>query len=82
MSELVQAMVHTISRFVMMFFNLQIDSGVTVGGFLVAVAILGAVIRLIFLFVNVPGSAWINGRYVDGRENIKFKDSSRIESKK
>lgn len=61
MSDLVGAMVYTISSFVQMFFNLYIDDGVSIGGFLLAVAILGAVIRLIFSLINVPGSRWVSG---------------------
>ena len=76
MSDLVGAMVYTISSFVQMFFSLYIDDGVSIGGFLLAVAILGAVIRLIFSLINVPGSRWVSGG-----SSAASSDVPRIESK-
>lgn len=58
MTDLMTAITYTIGKFVSMFFNLQIEAGVSIGHFLVAAAILGAVIRLIFRLVNVPGNVW------------------------
>lgn len=71
MTDLITAITYTISKFVSMFFTLQIDPGVSIGHFLVAVAILGAVIRLVFRLVNVPGRAWASKTLTDkeGKES-------------
>lgn len=61
MGELVTAMVYTIGRYVTMLFTLQIDPNISVGSFLLALAILGALIKLIFSLVKVPGGKWIAG---------------------
>lgn len=55
MTDLIQAMVYTIQKFVSMFFTLNIDNDVSIGGFMLATAILGALIRLIFSVIHVPG---------------------------
>lgn len=53
MDDLVSAIVYTISAFVETFFSLNIGiSGVSVGSFMIAVAILSIVIRLIFSVIS------------------------------
>lgn len=61
MTDLVTAMVYTITKFVAMLFSMQIDPNISVGSFLLAVAILGAVIRLVFALIRVPGQKWAAG---------------------
>lgn len=61
MTDLVTAMVYTITKFVSMLFSMQIDPGISVGSFLLAIAILGAVIRLVFALIRVPGQKWAAG---------------------
>ena len=55
MSDLVMAMVYTIQRYVTMMFSLQIDNGVSIGDFFLAVAIMGALIKIVFSAVRVGG---------------------------
>ncbi|MCI8403179.1 MAG: hypothetical protein HFI38_14000 [Lachnospiraceae bacterium] len=58
MTDLITAITYTISKFVTMFFSLQIDPGISIGHFFVAAAILGALIRFVFHTVQAPGSGW------------------------
>lgn len=57
MSDLITAMVYTIQQFVSMFFDLQIDSGLSIGHFIIAVSILSLVIRVLFSAIGVKGTA-------------------------
>ena len=58
MGEVVQAFASTITKFVNMFFNIYLDNGLPIGSFFLAVAVLGAVIGIIFRLVKVPGRKW------------------------
>ena len=60
MTDLVSAMAYAIGKFVSMLFSLEIDPGISVGSFFLAVAILGAVIGLVFSLVKVPGARWVS----------------------
>lgn len=63
MAEVVQAFAITIQKFVTMLFSMSMDDGLSVGAFMLAVAILGAVIGIIFALVKVPGDKWSGEDY-------------------
>ena len=58
MVEVVQAFSMTIQRLVVMLFQLPLADGLSVGAFMISVAILGAVIGLVFSLITVPGGKW------------------------
>lgn len=55
MNELVQAVVYTIGKFVTMLFSIQVESGISVGNFLIASGVLCVVIKIIFNAISTPG---------------------------
>lgn len=67
MVEVMQAFATTINKFVVMLFNLHLGDGISVGVFMLSVAILGVVIGIIFGLISVPGRKWA--------ERLKFKSS-------
>lgn len=58
MVDVVQTFAITIQRFVVMLFQLPLADGLSVGAFMISVAILGAVIGLVFSLITVPGGKW------------------------
>lgn len=75
MTDLITAMVYTIRKYVAMLFSLQIDNGVSIGAFFLAVAIMGALIKLLFSLIHIPG------RKNESMPNVPYTDRPRIEQK-
>lgn len=63
MAEVVQAFTLTVSKFVSMLFQLNLGDDISVGAFLIASAVLGAIIGLLFSLIHVDYKRFNNDTY-------------------